>query len=45
MRAWLDVLRERHPEVSWIPATDGASLEDEPPSGSETDQVGELLAA
>ena len=20
MRAWLDILRERHPEVAWIPA-------------------------
>jgi hypothetical protein len=20
MRAWLDILRERHPEVMWIPA-------------------------
>jgi hypothetical protein len=22
MRAWLDILRERHPEMTWIPAQD-----------------------
>jgi hypothetical protein len=22
MRAWLDILRERHPELTWIPAED-----------------------
>jgi hypothetical protein len=28
MRAWLEILRERHPGVTWVPITDG-SLDDD----------------
>jgi hypothetical protein len=28
MRAWLEILRERHPDVTWVPITDG-SLDDD----------------
>ncbi|MGH2975939.1 MAG: DUF3631 domain-containing protein [Solirubrobacterales bacterium] len=31
MRAWIEILRERHPEVAWIPTPDGPSS---PPSAS-----------
>jgi hypothetical protein len=31
MRAWLEILRERHPCMSWIPVTDTMTCEDEPP--------------
>jgi hypothetical protein len=31
MRAWLEILRERHPCVSWIPAADTMTCENEPP--------------
>ncbi len=29
MRAWLEILRERHPEVTWIARGDGNSEEEE----------------
>jgi hypothetical protein len=32
MRAWLEILRERHPCVSWIPVADTMTCQDEPPS-------------
>jgi hypothetical protein len=28
MRAWLEILRERHPGITWVPITDG-SLDDD----------------
>jgi hypothetical protein len=31
IRAWLEILRERHPEVTWITAADG------PPPGEVED--------
>jgi hypothetical protein len=33
MRAWLEVLREKHPGVTWVPAVEAASPEDHPSSG------------
>jgi hypothetical protein len=30
MRAWLELLRERHPCVSWVPVSDTMTYEDEP---------------
>jgi hypothetical protein len=32
MRAWLQILRERHPRVSWIAVADWMTCEDGPPS-------------
>jgi hypothetical protein len=33
MRAWLEILRERHPGVTWLPLEDG-SLNDDENTGS-----------
>lgn len=32
MRAWLEILRERHPDTSWIPAGESSSKDDSPMS-------------
>jgi hypothetical protein len=45
MRAWLEILRERHPEVSWIPATNRGTNQDEPQSPSAFEEIREPLAA
>jgi hypothetical protein len=37
MRAWLQILRERHPDVSWVVGSDGP--EDDPPCNAETSSV------
>jgi hypothetical protein len=29
MRAWLEILREQHPDVSWLPLEDGSPIDDE----------------
>jgi hypothetical protein len=29
MRAWLEILRERHPEVAWIPVEQGRNIADD----------------
>jgi hypothetical protein len=29
MRAWLEILREQHPDVSWLPLEDGSPMDDE----------------
>jgi hypothetical protein len=30
MRAWLEILRERHPDVTWVAVREAASFEDHP---------------
>jgi hypothetical protein len=30
MRAWLEILRKRRPDVSWVSAAETGSLEDHP---------------
>jgi hypothetical protein len=32
MRAWLEILRERHPDMTWVDVREAASLEDHPSS-------------
>jgi hypothetical protein len=32
MRAWLEILREKHPGVTWVPVAEAASAEDHPSS-------------
>jgi hypothetical protein len=32
MRAWLEILREKHPHVTWVAVREPASPEDHPPS-------------
>jgi hypothetical protein len=31
MRAWLEILREKHPGVSWVPVAEATQSEDHPP--------------
>ena len=43
MRAWLEILRERHPGVSWLPLEDG-SLKDDSPTDAQS-ETSELVPA
>jgi hypothetical protein len=38
MRAWLEILRERHPCVSWVRVSDTMTCEDEPPPTETPDR-------
>ncbi len=29
MRAWLEILREQHPDVTWVPLEDASLMDDE----------------
>jgi hypothetical protein len=42
MRAWLEILRERHPGTSWI--AEKTPLEDDPRTNAQN-ETGELAAA
>jgi hypothetical protein len=39
MRAWLEILRERHPGATWVPITDGSLDDDEIPSSAPASHV------
>jgi hypothetical protein len=39
MRAWLEILRERHPEVSWLPATQECPGNEEVPLSQQGERV------
>jgi hypothetical protein len=39
MRAWLEILRERHPDVSWVPARQECSGNQEVPLSHEREQM------
>jgi hypothetical protein len=43
MRVWLEVLRERHPEATWVPLRSTDSLEDDP--STETAETRASFAA
>jgi hypothetical protein len=43
MRAWLYVLRDRHPEVTWVPA-DQATASDHPNGCDAEDRIVPLAA-
>jgi hypothetical protein len=43
MRAWLEILRERHPDTSWIPAGETPTEEGSPTK--TRDETIELLSA
>jgi hypothetical protein len=43
MRAWLEILREKHPDVTWVPTAEAASPEDHP--SSATPETPALMAA
>jgi hypothetical protein len=38
MRTWLEILRERHPCVSWVPVADTMTCEDESPPTETPDR-------
>jgi hypothetical protein len=38
MRAWLEILRERHPGVTWLPLEDGPLNDDETTSSASASQ-------
>ena len=43
MRTWLEILRERHPDTSWIPAGESPTEEGSPTKAQ--DETTELLSA
>jgi len=43
MRAWLEILRERHPGVTWLPLDDGSHEVDENTSSGSVSQQAESL--
>jgi hypothetical protein len=43
MRAWLEILHERHPEVTLVAIRSNESLEDDPPADAE--ETIELVSA
>jgi len=44
MRAWLEILRERHPDVTWLPLDDGSVNDDETTSSTSPSQEAGSLA-
>jgi hypothetical protein len=38
MRAWLEILRERHPGITWLPFEDGSLNNDETTSSASASQ-------
>jgi hypothetical protein len=44
MRAWLEILRERHPDVTWLPLDDGSVNDDETTSSTSPSQEAGTLA-
>jgi hypothetical protein len=44
MRAWLEILRERHPDVTWLPLDDGSVNDDETTSSASPSQEAATLA-
>jgi hypothetical protein len=43
MRAWLEILRERHPGVTWLPLDDGSVNDDENTTSASASQEAESL--
>ena len=39
MRAWLEILRQRHPNVTWIAVQEDESREDKTPAQTEPELV------
>ena len=44
MRVWLEILRERHPGVTWLPLEDGSVNDDETTSSASPSQEAATLA-
>jgi hypothetical protein len=43
MRAWLEILRERHPGITWLPLEDGSLNDDETTSSASDSQEAATL--
>jgi hypothetical protein len=43
MRVWLEILRERHPDVAWLPLEDGSMNDDETTSSVSASQEAAAL--
>ena len=43
MRAWLEILRERHPGITWLPLEDGSVNDDENTTSASASQEAEGL--
>ena len=44
MRAWLEILREQHPDVSWVPLEDASPIDDENTNSASVSQEAESLS-
>jgi hypothetical protein len=43
MRAWLEILREQHPDVTWLPLEDASLMDDENTNSVSASQEAEGL--
>lgn len=43
MRAWLEILREQHPDVTWLPLEDASLMDDENTNSASATQEAESL--
>jgi hypothetical protein len=43
MRAWLEILREQHPDVTWLPLEDASPKDDENTGSAPVSQEAEGL--
>jgi hypothetical protein len=43
MRAWLEILREQHPDVTWLPLEDASLMDDENRDSASASQEAEGL--
>jgi hypothetical protein len=41
MRAWLEILREQHPDVTWVPLKDAPPMDDENTNSASASQEAE----
>jgi hypothetical protein len=44
MRAWLEILREQHPDVTWLPLEDASSMDDENTDSASASPEAESLS-
>jgi hypothetical protein len=44
MRAWLEILRERHPGVTWLPLEDASLMDDENADSASASPEAESLS-
>jgi hypothetical protein len=44
MRAWLEILREQHPDVTWLPLEDASLMDDENTNSASVSQEADGLS-